>query len=481
MPLLGLDIGTQSLKAVVLSEDLVPLGSGRVAYPVNYPRPGWAEQDPQLWLAALRPAIGAALNQAGIGKADIKALAVCGQLDGCVPTSAAGEALGPAVIWMDRRAASALKDVDPRLVRDRCGLVLDATHMGAKIAWLASDGDTAGVAMWHQPVSFVVAALTGVAVMSHSLASTTMLYDTTGGGWSDELATLFRTTQDMLPRIAQESDIAGGLTEKGAEVTGLARGTPVAVGTGDDFSNLIGCGIGAPGCVGVSLGTAEAVGALSPTLIVDRDLLIETHAFPGGGYHLGNPGWLSGGAVRWASALLGTADDVAFTALAKDAPAGCDGLTFIPALTGAMSPRWIASARGSFLGLTPSHRPAHLARAVLEGTAFAMRDVIDRLDALGVGTKRLRLVGGGTRSELWCQIRADVAQRPVEALYGGDASAIGAGVIAAVAIGAAASVASASAGLRLDLRGFEPRGAAYEDAYARYRASFKALTPLWER
>src|SRR5690606_3336586 len=118
------------------------------------------------------------------------------------------------------------------------------------------------------------------------------------------------------------------------------------------------------------------VSALTERLLLDLDGLVETHAYPGGLYHLGNPGWLSGGAVRWAGSLLGQPTDAAFVALAADAPAGCDGLIFIPALSGAMAPRWVPEARGSFIGLTMSHGPAHLARAVLEGTAFAMRDVI---------------------------------------------------------------------------------------------------------
>jgi xylulokinase len=483
MPVLGVDIGTQSLKAAILDDDLTILSAADRAYRPSYPRPGWAEQSPQLWLDALKPAIADALAAAGLHPGDIRAVSICGQLDGCVATDAHGAALAPAIIWMDRRATAEIVGVDPGLVRDRCGLVLDATHMAAKIAWLARHGDFAApVVMWHQPVSFVAAALTGQHAMSHSLASTTMLYDIAARRWDAELLASFGTVEAMLPRLADEAEIIGTVSSKGAELTGLVAGTPVVAGTGDDFSNPLGCGVCAPGTVAVSLGTAETVCALADATIVDPDLLVETHAYPGGLYHIGNPGWLSGGAVRWASSLLSIASDGAFSDLAATAPAGCDGLTFIPALTGAMSPKWIDNARGSFIGLSTSHGPAHLARAVFEGTAFAMRDVVDRLTALGVGTSRLRLVGGGARSDPWCQIRADVTGRPADVLLAGDASAIGAGLLAAAGAGIAPDIRTAASWLRHKLREVLPDPAVaqrYDEAYRLYRIRFDALEPTW--
>ena len=177
MAVLGIDVGTQSLKAVIVDADMRVLGEGAVAYRPSFPRPGWAEQDPALWLSALQPAIGAALRSSGMQAADVQSIGVTGQLDGCVPTGANGDALGPCLIWMDRRAEREAELVAPALLRDRTGLVPDASHMGAKIAWLGRNSPAAArAAVWHQPVSFVVAALCGRAVMDHALASTTMLY-----------------------------------------------------------------------------------------------------------------------------------------------------------------------------------------------------------------------------------------------------------------------------------------------------------------
>lgn len=481
MPVLGLDIGTQSLKIIVLDDGLAVRGTGTQAYSYAQPRAGWAEQQTDNWLAALRPAIADALAQAGMAPSEIAALAVSGQLDGCVPVDADGNALANAIIWMDRRAASITECLDAGYVSARSGLVCDATHMAAKIAWMRQNG-FAGARLWHQPVSFIVDCLTGSARISHSLASTTMLYGLDTHDWDAVLLDTFGIAISELPALGDECSIAGGLTARGAELTGLPAGTPVAIGTGDDFANLIGCGVGVPGVVAVSLGTSEAVAALADRLVLDGERLVETHAFPGGLYHLGNPGWLCGGAVRWASALLGCASDAEFTALAEQAPAGCDGLVFIPALNGAMAPRWNAAARGSFIGLTPRHGPPHLARAVLEGTAFAMRDVVDRLAALGVATDRLRLMGGGARSRLWCRISADVAGRPAEIQDTSDASALGAALIAAVSAGIVPSLAEATVRRKCDLSLVAPdasRRPVYDAAYRFYRDAFAALEPHW--
>ncbi len=168
--------------------------------------------------------------------------------------------------------------------------------------------------------------------------------------------------------------------------------------------------------------------------------------------------------------------------LAAEAPRGSDGVLFFPGLSGAMSPLWDAAGRASFYGMTSAHGRAHLARALLEGTAFAMRDVLDRLAELGAGADSIRLVGGGAHSALWSQMRADISGIPVAALSGPDASAVGAGVLAAVADDRFASVSEAIAALPLTFTSYEPQAAnrgAYDDAYGRYRLLFDRLQPMF--
>ena len=460
---LGIDIGTQSLKAVILDDGLVVRGEGNVPYQPTFPHPGWAEQDPHLWLGALKPAIGQALSTAGVTAHDVVAIGIAGQLDGCIPCDADGHALGPAIIWMDRRAS--LAGIDAALIRQRTGLVPDATHMAAKI------GCAGKAAVFHQPVSFIVEALCGARVMDHALASTTMLYDLHRRGWSEELTGLFGIDRATLPSIASATDIAGTLTAAGAELTGLNAGTTIVVGTGDDFANLIGCGITAPGIVGVTLGTAESVGLLARDIVIDSFDLVETRAFPTGAFHLGNPGWLAGGTIRWFRETFKIGADTTFSALAATAPPGCDGLTFIPALAGAMAPKWRAEARGAFYGISPAHRAPHFARAILEGTAFAMTDVVHRLAELSA-IDAVRIMGGGAASAVWMQIRADLLGRPVDVATGSDASAIGAAILATGNIIAPP----------LSLRRIEPDSrniAALGEAYDRYLLLFASLEPMF--
>jgi xylulokinase len=480
--IVGVDVGTQSLKAVVVDPALKLRGRAAEAYKPSFPQPGWAEQHPGLWERALGPAIAAALAQAGIGPQQIDALGICGQLDGCVPVNDKGQPTGPCLIWIDRRAEAHTASVPAATVRATGGLVLDASHMAAKISWLKQEGDSS-IRRFHQPVSYLVERLTGRAVMDHALASTSMVYSLKDRRYDPTLLGLFGIEERELPPLAEAAEAAGSLTPRGAALTGLPAGIPVAVGTGDDFSTALGAGVVDPGPVVVVLGTGEVVGAIHREPSIDQDSLVETHAYPGGAYLIENPGWLCGGALVWLKELLGIASFAALDELAAEAPPGADGLLFLPALTGAMAPEWVPGARGCFYGMTPSHGRAHWARALLEGCAFAMRDVTDRLAQMGVATDSLLLLGGGARSRIWGQIRADLTGLPVQWPREIDSSPIGAAMLAAVAAGRIADLRQAAAlvsGKRETLQPVPGRKAVYDDAYARYRRLFAALKPLYE-
>lgn len=481
MAVLGIDIGTQSLKAMVLSDRLERLGEGSSAYQPSYPRPGWAEQSSDLWAAALRPAVAAALREAGLEASAVKAIGVASQLDGAMPCLADGTALGPCIIWLDRRAAKEAEMADAAVILRRTGLVRDATHMAAKIAWLrAHDAPGRAATLFHQPVTWLVHQLTGQAVIDPALASTTMVFDL-HGAYAADLLDEFGLDESLLPQVAPATAIAGPLTERGAGLSGLSTGTPVVVGTGDDFASPIGGGL-EPGMLGVTLGTAEVVGARHHAPIIDPGALVETHVFAGGGAYLYNPGWLCGGAITWLLDLLAIGSPEELSALAAAAPPGADDLLFLPALSGAMTPEWNAGARGCFYGLTPAHGKAHVVRALFEGLAFAMRDVAERLVSLGVRVDRIRLMGGGARSLVWPQIRADVSGLPVEIVEIVDASPVGAAVLAAVGVGLYPDVATAARQAAGTVRRLEPDTSLkplYDRAYSRYRVLFDALRPLY--
>jgi xylulokinase len=465
----------------VVDEDLRVLGTAFQRYDVDYPKPGWAEQDPRLWEAALSPAISAALDKANANPADVAAIGITGQLDGCVAADRDNQPLTPCLIWLDRRAALPAVEGLAERIRDRCGIVADPGHMAAKIAWLRRNAGSEQPAYFHQPVSYIVGRLTGRAVMDYALASTTMLYELAAADWSRELLEAFEIDARQLPELAQAYAPAGKLTQSGAKLTGLSQGVTVAVGTGDDFSTPLGAGIVQPGHLACVLGTAEVVGALDTELKIDPAGLVETHAYFGDCHFIENPGWYAGGAIEWfirTHRLDGVAE---FDKLASAAPPGSDGVLFLPALSGAMAPEWNPRARACFYGLTAAHGLPHLARAVMEGCAFAMRDVIERLRALEVPLQAIRLLGGGARSSVWARIRADVAQLPVELPAEIDTSPIGAAMLAAVACGSAPDIITA-ARRRDDVRSIAQPGdgAAYDAAHARYRALFESLKPVFD-
>ena len=479
MLVIGLDLGTQSLKAVVCDEGLVVRGSHAVAIATTYPDPGRAEQDPRAWDAALAPAIAGALAAANAHPTDIAAIAITGQLDGCVAVDESLAPVHPALIWQDRRAVAQSMLVDAPRIFAITGQVADASHLAPKIAWLRERGYNA--ARFHEPTSYLVARLCGEHVMDPPLASTTMLAELSSGAWSPRLLEAYGLEQTLLPAIRPTCEVAGTLTSVGATLTGLPVGTRVAVGTGDDFSNPLGAGVVAPGSIVCAVGTAEVVGALtrSPVLdTIEQEPMVETHVYPSA--HAGdtkqffveNPGWLSGGAIRWATQLLGLPDARALDALAASAPPGASGVTFVPALAGAMTPVWRPDLRGSLHELTAAHDRSHIARAVLEGLAFASRDVADRLRAMKLPIADVLLVGGGAKSRVWAQLRADVLGLPHRVAANPDTSPLGAAMIASVA-----------AGIHLDLAAAAPLVSAVTDevspnpeaaaplaaAYRRYR------------
>ena len=459
------------------------LGEASSAYWPDYPRPGWAEQSPGLWEDALAPTIAAALDVAGVAADAVRALGIAGQLDGCIATDAAGEALGPCLIWMDRRATDEAEVMDAEPLRALTGINRDAGHMAAKIRWLRGHRpEMRGAAKFHQPVSYLVSRLTGEAVFDHGLASTTMLYALAARDYSPALLEAFEIDVSCLPAIADAESLAGRLTAAGAALSGLPEGLGVAVGTGDDFSSALGAGIVAPGRLVCVLGTAEVVGALMTEARIDEAGLVETHSFPGGHFYMENPGWLSGGAVEWSRGLFGLADYAEFDRRAAEAAPGAEGVSFLPALSGAMAPEWVASARACFYGLTPAHGASHMARAVLEGCAFAMRDVAVRLDEMGAELEAIRLLGGGAASRLWAGIRADCSGLPVELPVVADTSPVGAAVCAAVAGGVQEDLAACAELIGVVAETIDPdpaHRAAYDDAHGAYRRLFTSLGPMF--
>jgi xylulokinase len=483
---IGIDVGSQSVKGVLLDPEGQVCATGSHALSMSHPRPGWAEQDPRDWIVAITAVIAQTLAVARLRGDEVGVLALACQVDGVVPLSDLGEPLRSAIIWADRRAdaeADALaKAIGPDQLFEITGLIPDSSHSGPKIMWLREhEPDIFAAAAAFPPCAgFLVRFLTGELVLDHANASSSLLYDLHSRQWSDQALDASGLQSAQLGRILGAGDSAGRLSDHAAAATGLSTSCVVLVGTGDEHAASLGSGAIKPGIVTDVTGTAEPVTVASRELVFDREGLLETHAHAiNDCYLIENPGFVSGGGTRWlADNVLHVSHAAVFT-LADTAPPGSDGVLFLPALSGAMTPRWNSRMRGVFAGLAMPHTSAHLARAVLEGCAYALRDITERFNALGLGDDEIRVVGGGASSDTWMQIKADVTGRPVYRVLVKEATALGAALLAGVSAGTFEDLDDAVAKtVALADEPFEanPRRAAlYDDAYARYRSLFDAV------
>jgi len=491
---IGCDVGSQSLKGILLDPAGTVVGQAAAAYPVEYPHPGWAQQDSLAWRRALASVVGELRTSAGVPGSEIGVLGLASQVDGLVAVDADAEPLAPAIIWLDRRAtaqAAALAEaIDPDEVRRLTGLNLDASHVAPKMLWYRHTQPTtferaAGLLL---PGSALLAWLTGERVVDHANASSTLLYDVTTRDWSTRMLEVTGLDASRLGRIAPAADVAGTLRPAAAEPLGLTTATRVVVGTGDEHGASLGAGGIRPGIVIDITGTAEPVCVAATTPRIDQTGLVETHGHADPRVWLvENPGFVSGGSVSWFVETMGGGAGATAAVLDAEADAstgpGADGVTFLPTLSGATAPRWNDRARGVYAGLSLNHGRAHLFRALLEGCTFALRDIVDRLDEMELAGDEIRVVGGGARSPLWLQMKADVTGRAVRVMASDESTALGAAMLAGVGARTFAGLDEAVERLAVvEPRAYEPDAAtagAYEDAYGRYRALFDALEPSW--
>lgn len=483
---IGIDVGSQSVKGVLLDPEGRHGASASHALSTSYPRPGWAEQDPREWVVAMGTVIARLLDDANIHSDEVGVLALACQVDGVVPISVRGDPLGPAIIWLDRRADAQAEYLATKFgaepLFEVTGLVPDASHSGPKIMWLReNEPETMATATAFPPCAgFLVHFLTGELVIDHANASSSLLYDLKARQWSEELLEAAGLSPSQLGRIAVAGEEAGALSDSGAAAIGLSTSCVLLVGTGDEHAASLGSGAVTPGIVTDVTGTAEPVTVASYELVLDRDGLLETHAHAiDHCYLVENPGFVSGGSTRWLADNVLRVSHASIFDLADSAPPGSDGLIFVPALSGAMTPRWNSRMRGAFAGLAMPHTSAHMARAVLEGCAFALRDITDRFSALGLGRDEIRVVGGGATSDAWMQIKADVTGRAVHRVLVKEATALGAALLAGVSAGTFKNLDNAverSVTLADEPFVAIPKNAElYDESYGRYRALYDAL------
>ncbi len=435
--LLGVDIGTSSLKVVLFDEDLRPVALARREYGTSYPGPGCAEQDPEDWWRAFRAATKEVLLASSAPPGAIAAIGVDGMSSLALPVDAAGTPLRPALIWLDRRARAQVErarvEVEARQLSingNRC----DPSCFAPKLAWIRQhepDVDRAAASYLHCN-AWLVQRLTGAFTMDVSQAGLSLLCDIRTGRYSDELVRGWGVDRRKLPEVSSCAEIAGRVTAVAAAATGLAAGTPVVAGAMDNVAATMGIGLRHDGDAYIAAGTVTNVGVLR-----DHPVL----GGPGLLYHSGLEGrWLvNGGAdyggagMLWFRNVLGDTDLAALGALGAASACGEHPLVFLPYMAGQRAPLWNDATAGVMLGITPSTERRHLARMFMESVALGARHVFDAL--CPVRPDRAALTGGITHSRAWTQLMADVTGMRLSVWDQAETSTLGAALLAGVGVG----------------------------------------------
>jgi len=499
---IGCDIGSQSLKTLLISTEGKICGESSASYSIEYPQPTWAEQAPTVWIDALAQSIRSLLVQNDVSARHIVALGLDAQVDGVVAVDRKGQPVYPAMIWMDRRAVEQCNQAREKISRESVleitGLNLDPTHVAPKIRWLADHKTDLfeKVASVLLPASYVAYALTGEFGVDYSNASSTMLMDVRTRAWSQQMCDVFEIPMSLLPPIFPSTKVLGTLHSEAAERLGLSTSTKVILGSGDEHAACLGAGVTRPGLVCDIAGTAEPVCVSSQDVLFDHSGLIETHCHADPNlWLLENPGFVSGANYRWFRdqfsveelnrSVQEKVDAYALLdAQAESIQPGSEGLIMLPCLMGAMTPTWNALARGTFMGFTLAHGHAHFSRAILEASAYAIRDITDQMIRMGLSLQEIRAVGGGARSPLWRQIKADVTGLPVSITNTTETTALGAGILALAGSGLINSLSEAVSLTTHVIETRQPNAqihALYEEYYQLYRSTYFSLLPVFEQ
>ena len=499
--LLGLDIGTTAVKAGLFGDDGRLIATAGEEYRLATPGPDRAELDPERYWHAARSAVRRAVAASGVEPASVGALAVSSQGETVIAVGPDGQPLGPAIVWLDNRAS-----VEARRLEERFGLerIYDVTGIPSVaptwtacklLWWRANEPELFGAAARFLLVEdFLLQRLTGRFATDGGIQCTSMLFDIVRRGWWAEMLDEVGIDPSRLAEPVEPGVVVGRLTPVAAEWLGLPPGLAVVAGGMDQGAGAVGVGNTGPGIVSESTGGALTLQASIERHGRDpsRQTPVYIHSAPE--RYLYCPVCPTGGmALTWFRDTFGQEEveraardgsdayDL-LTELAAAVPAGCDGLLMLPHLAGAFSPEYDPNARGVFQGFGLGHRKGHFVRATLEAVAFMLRRNVELLAASGAPASEIHSHGGGARSPLWNQIKADVCGLPVVTLRGEDAAIRGDAMLAGVAAGVFRDLDEAGrAMVGLDRR-FEPNpanAAVYEASYGRYRDLFLALQPIF--
>ncbi len=494
---LGIDIGTSGTKTLAIRENGRIIAGATFEYPLASPRPGWSEQDPLDWWQASILSVRKVLRDGKIKPKTVAGIGLSGQMHGSVFLDRKQQVIRPALLWNDQRTEAECDEIHRRAGGRRALIRMVANP--------ALTGFTAPKILWlrnHEPRHFdrtrtlllpkdyVRFRLTGEFATEVSDASGTLLLDVKRRKWNRRLLGKLELDPALLPDVYESEDVSGTLSKAAAEQLGLPAGVPVVGGAGDQAAGAVGNGIVRRGVISATMGTSGVVFAHSEG--IETDPLGRVHTF----CHAVRDQWhvmgvvlSAGGSLQWYRNQLGQAAvDLArkqkidpyelITEEAAHAPAGSEGLFFLPYLTGERTPHADPNARAAWIGLSLRHSRAHLVRSVIEGATFAMRDCLEIIKQMNIPVREIRVSGGGARSRFWRQMQADVYGNRVATINAEEGPAYGVALLAAAGTGAYKDVVEAcKATIRVveTTRVHQPTRRIYNRIYPQYQQLYHSL------
>lgn len=492
---LALDLGTTGTRSVLFNAAGNMIGYAYEEWGSIHPSPAEVEQDATTWWRATRETILRVLDRTGIHPKDIDAVAVTNQRETIVPVDKSGVPLANAIVWQDRRTTKRecpiiRERLGEDLVYKLTGLTIDPYFSASKILWFKRNRPKvhAATAKYLLVHDFIVHRLIGEFYSDPSNASRTMLYDINRRDWCDEILDGLEIDVDMLPDVIPSGEIIG---EIGSETdSGLASGTKVIAGGGDQQCAALGVGVTGEGRVKCTMGTGTFLVAHSDTVQLDPGKRVICSCSVLGRTHVVEASMFSTGSLlRWARDTIGKKEcDIAeredkspyaiIDDLASKSPAGANGLLFLPFIVGAGAPYWNPDARGTLFGIAAGHGRGDIYRAIMEATSFDVNQNIEVFREMGLQVDELRLTGGGSRSSIWNQILANACNVPCLKPSFEQATAVGVALLAATGAGLYRDIKrAASEFITIDYR-FEPSQEIheiYKDVMARYVKLYKTL------
>ncbi|OYD08124.1 gluconokinase [Paludifilum halophilum] len=466
---IGLDIGTTSTKAVVFGPFGRIQGSCSVGYDLVHPRPSWAEQEPEEILSAAAEALRKALEQSGADGNQVTAVGVSSAMHSLLALDESGRPLTRSIIWADSRSIEQTKkirrDLGGKALYRRTGTPIHPMSPLSKLLWMREENPT----LFHSAAKFISIKeylffrLFGQYVVDTSIASATGLFNLEKSDWDEKALTIAGINREQLSTIVPTTHVVEGLDPDWAETMGLPTDTPWVVGASDGVLANLGVGAIDPGEMAVTIGTSAAVRAVTDRPRTDESERTFCYALTEKHWVIGGPANNGGILLRWLRDEFASPESEVAARLEKDpydlmlqyaekVPAGSEGLLFLPFLAGERAPYWNANARGSFFGIGLHHKREHFIRAVLEGVSISVFSIGIALRELAGPARDIRASGGFSRSPLWRQILCDVMGRELVIPETGEASALGAAVLALYGLGAIDDLSEVKEWIRIQHR-----------------------------